>query len=136
MTLTTHHPQAAPYHQLGVVAQELEHWEAARSWYVMALRAAAEAADFRACARTCHQLSETYRAEAKLDEAISWSIIAFAAHDTTVHPGHRLRGAETVPLPPDIRPADMEEAWRASTDAALPAELARSMERILMVGAV
>jgi hypothetical protein len=135
MTLIAHHPQAAPYHQLGVVAQELEHWEAARSWYVMALRAAAEAADFRACARICHQLSETYRAEAKLDEAITWSIIAFVAHDTAVHPGNRSRAAETVTLPPNIRLADTVEAWRATTETALPAELARGMERILMVGA-
>lgn len=133
--MTAHEPQAAPYHQLGVLAQELEHWEAARSWYVMALQAAAASADFRACARICHQLSETYRAEAKLDEAITWSIIAFAAHDTTVHSGNRLRATAAITLPPNIRIDDLVEAWRASTETALPAELSRSIERILMVGA-
>jgi hypothetical protein len=133
--LTAHYPPAAPYQQLGRVAQELEHWEAARSWYVEALRVAAEVSDFRACARICHRLSETYRAEARLDEAIAWSIIAFAAHDTPVHSGNRYRASEAIALPPRIRFDDLVEAWRGTIGTALPAELSRSIERILTMGA-
>lgn len=144
MTLQTNgHPapsssseQSAPvvYQQLGLVAQELEHWEAAEVWHGEALRTAAELADYSACARACHQLSETFRSRGQLEQALVWSVLAFAAWDTGTDREGSERPADPIGLPPHLHLRTVDATWRGATGAGLPADLSQAVERLFASG--
>lgn len=117
---------AVRYEQLGLVAYELQQWEAARTWYAKALRAAAEGENYWACGMICNQLSAAFRAEQRADEAVTWSILAFAAFDDGSG-----RVASDIVLPSAVRTTDLVDAWEATTGAAPPPGVRQNVERLL-----
>ena len=128
--------QSAPflYQRLGLVAQELGHWDEAEGWYGRALRESAEAADYSACAKTCHQLSETFRARGRLGEALAFSVLAFAAWEAVPDRERSEQPSGRIELPPDLHLGTVEATWRTVTGTELPSELSKSVEQMLASG--
>lgn len=126
----------APYEQLGLVAYELQQWEAARVWYAKALRAAAQEENYWSCAMICHQLSAAFRAEQRLDEAIAWSVLAFAARRMTPFEDGSDRVASEIALASAVRTTDLTDTWAATTGVAPPPGLKKNLETVLSEGTV
>lgn len=127
---------AVPYQELGLVAYELHQWEAARSWYSKALCAAAAAENYWVCGTICHQLSASFRAEQRLDDATTWSILAFAARRMTPFDDTSDADADEIALPSSVRTDDLTRSWQAMTGEAPPPALQENVERILAEGEV
>jgi hypothetical protein len=118
-------------HRLGVIAQTLEHWEAAIRCYAEALRVGVDLNEHMLCAQSCHQLSELRKAQDRLDEAIAWSILAFAMLEMAPE----RRGGEDLSdladLADRVSLETCQDAWLCVTGEDLPIELRQSVQRLL-----
>lgn len=118
-------------HRLGVIAQTLEHWEAAERCYAEALRIAVELDEHMLCAQSCHQLSEIRQAEGRLDEAVSWSILAFAMLDMLPERRNREDFSKLADLDDRVSLKACQDAWLSVTGEHLPIGLRQSVQRLL-----
>lgn len=124
-------PTALTYHRLGVVAQRLEHWDAAERWFAEALRIDAGLSEPLVCAQSCHHLSEVRQAQGRLDEAVAWSVLAFAILNTVPQRRPRGESSKLASLADRVSMADLQEAWLSATGAVLPIEVRQSVERVV-----
>lgn len=119
---------ASACHQLGLVAQALEHPEAARGWHIEALKAAAELNDSRLCAKSAHQLAELCQDLGRPEEAAAWSVLSLA--NMAVAPGRpeprSLPDRQALARRVDL--GTVKSVWRGATGGHLPARLQDILE--------
>lgn len=120
---------AGAYHQLGLVAQALEHWDAAKGWHVEALKAAAELEDHELLAKSAYQLAEACQRKGQLEDAVGWAAVSLAVMTTVSRRKQWLGVQNRDSSVKRVSLVMLESMWRGHTGEALPAtvrELLRS----------